>query len=414
MIVGLDDTDSRTQGMCTTYLATLIMEALSKYSEVHECVLYRLNPNAPHKTRGNACLALHLETHDPERVVDDVESYVEEYAVFDDPETNPGAAFYTGSRVPDEVRDYALETVRGVKTRGEAEEVAGKHSIDTVGWKNGRGVIGAVAAIGGRSALEYFGDQTWELIGYRERDRWGEPRDVEPGSFYTADEETYPETWDTVDRSNGVVTAVPNTPGPVLYGLRGSLRGVWRANSFVEARPDHVCVFRTNQGTDMHFLDRKASRVEEMRSYRVEGRVSSPPRNREGGHVFFSVDGLRCAAFEPTKGFRDAVRELRVGDKVIVCGSVKRDTLNVEKLCVESLNTTREKNPVCGCGKSMESAGRGQGYRCRDCGEERGSKAVVEVERDLCRGWYEVPPSARRHLAKPLARSCGDRQPIRD
>ncbi|MDY7081604.1 MAG: tRNA(Ile2) 2-agmatinylcytidine synthetase, partial [Halobacteria archaeon] len=114
---------------------------------------------------------------------------------------------------------------------------------------------------------------------------------------------------------------------------------------------------------------------------------------------------LECAAFEPTKSFRDLVRDLRVGDRIEVCGGFKNGTLNVEKFEVRDLNTTELTNPVCdGCGRTMESAGTNQGYRCRDCGTTAPSKVETSIQRQLDEGWYEVPPSARRHIAKPLVR----------
>ncbi len=56
----------------------------------------------------------------------------------------------------------------------------------------------------------------------------------------------------------------------------------------------------------------------------------------------------------------------------------------------------------------MASAGAGQGYRCRECGTTAPDKAESPLERDLDIGWYEVPPVARRHLAKPLVRGGFD------
>ena len=54
MYLGLDDTDSP-DGMCTTYLAALIAEALEAGGcTVKNMRLIRLNPNVPWKTRGNA------------------------------------------------------------------------------------------------------------------------------------------------------------------------------------------------------------------------------------------------------------------------------------------------------------------------------------------------------------------------
>jgi Predicted DNA-binding protein containing a Zn-ribbon domain len=57
--VGIDDTDSR-NGMCTTYLATLIVEELERRGIrlIDYPRLVRLNPNIPWKTRGNGALAL--------------------------------------------------------------------------------------------------------------------------------------------------------------------------------------------------------------------------------------------------------------------------------------------------------------------------------------------------------------------
>jgi tRNA(Ile2)-agmatinylcytidine synthase len=82
-------------------------------------------------------------------------------------------------------------------------------------------------------------------------------------------------------------------------------------------------------------------------------------------------------------------------------------TLNVEKVNVTALSekTIKISNPVCGgCGKRMQSAGKGQGYRCREC-RTRSKEPVTEKRtRWVALGWYEPPASARRHLSKPLKR----------
>jgi len=405
MIVGIDDTDSATHGMCTTYLAAVVAERVSPFATVEDRLLVRLNPNVKHKTRGNAALALHLETDEPERVEETVFDAVEENAVFDDEKTNPGVAFLDGEPT-DALARYTVETVREYKRRDEARRVASENDVRVRGWKNGRGIVGATAAVGASRA---FDDWTYELLVYRGRDEWGEPRRVSWDSFHEAHEATHPRTWDTVDEKTGEVVAVPNTHGPVVYGLRGTFGGVWEANSHVNAEEaERVAVYRTNQGTDAHLVNARASEVRDGRSYRVEGTVIREPETREGGHVFFEIEDnerLRCAAFEPTGRFRDTVRRLREGDSVVACGSVADGTLKVEKMRVVSLNRTRRVKPTC-CGRRMESAGRGQGYRCRNEGCDETADSLVEesIERELEEGWYEVPPSARRHLAKPLVR----------
>jgi tRNA(Ile2)-agmatinylcytidine synthase len=84
-------------------------------------------------------------------------------------------------------------------------------------------------------------------------------------------------------------------------------------------------------------------------------------------------------------------------------------TLKLEKFAVRELTTTEPATPDCpDCGRSMGSAGAGQGYRCCNCGTSADGTVEVPVERDREPGWYEVPPCARRHVAKPLVRGGFD------
>ncbi len=427
LTVGIDDTDSRTRGMCTTYLAATVAEQLSSYADVYDQVLYRLNPDAPHRTRGNACLALHLDTEEPERVRGTVEDAVERLAVFDDPDTNPGVAYLEGP-APRELALHSIRTVREMVDDEAAIEVARRHEVEVREWGNGRGVIGAVAAVGARRALELYGDETYELLAYRGVDHDGAVREYDPVSFRQAHELTYPDTWDTVD--DGDVVSVPAAEGPVLYGVRGETpEAVWRANSYVESEEvERVAVYRSNQSTDMHLVDaatgvgfgdhEKPSEpleaLRDDRSYLLRGEVAGEADDRRGGHVFLPVDtcfgAVEAAAFEPTKGFRDVVRLLREGDRVTVCGSYSDGTVKLEKLRVDELRQVERVKPRC-CGRKMESAGADQGYRCRECDEAVEALVESSVERELTTGWYEVPAAARRHLAKPLCRGAPDAPP---
>jgi tRNA(Ile2)-agmatinylcytidine synthase len=259
-------------------------------------------------------------------------------------------------------------------------------------------------------------DCTFEHLAYRQKDRWGTPRDVDKESFFEADRETYPETWDTVDLTNRLVVCVPHSADPVLFGIRGeSPEIVNKAAALIRAEPvERFAVYRTNQGTDMHLLPvQKIAEIKDMHSYRLEGTISAVPKTIEGGHVIFAIrdpegEEIDCAAFEPTKNFRSLIRKLVHGDRVILSGSVTSGTLNIEKIEIKALAPLyREENPKCPmCGKHMKSAGKGQGLRCKKCGIQTQSllKIRCKVERDLEQGLYEVPPCARRHLAKPLAR----------
>jgi tRNA(Ile2)-agmatinylcytidine synthase len=111
-------------------------------------------------------------------------------------------------------------------------------------------------------------------------------------------------------------------------------------------------------------------------------------------------------AYEPTKGFRQVVRALVPGDGVEACGSFKGGSLNLEKIgLAEPARALVTIPPECpGCGKRMTSAGHQKGYKCRLCGARAKEGEVQERRREIHAGWYEVPPSARRHLAMPLVR----------
>ncbi|WP_318531548.1 single stranded DNA-binding domain-containing protein [Methanohalophilus profundi] len=118
---------------------------------------------------------------------------------------------------------------------------------------------------------------------------------------------------------------------------------------------------------------------------------------------------MECAAFEPTKNFRELIRKLIPGDHITLHGSVKNKTLNIEKIDVRGLvEKYKNVNPLCPeCEKSMKSAGNGQGYRCRRCKTRADTTIRSKVERGIKTGIYEVPPCARRHLSMPLIRKEG-------
>jgi tRNA(Ile2)-agmatinylcytidine synthase len=413
-IVGLDDTDSRERGMCTTYLATLVAEAIEDAgATVERRLLVRLNPAVEHKTRGNAALALHTDA-DPARAFDLARDLLARYAVVDDDRTSPGlvVADDAPASVPDSVAGFARDAVRDHHDVTDAVELLDAAGYRYEGWDGGRGRVGALAAVG---AYRAFGEWTYEHISYREFDRCGTPREVDADSVFAAAADGYPTVWDTVDREEGQAVCVPGAPGPILHGIRGDDPDAVRevAAGIESERVERAATFLTNQGTDAHLRDGDLGDLRDGRAYRVTGTVATDPETRAGGHVFLSIRdsdaALDCAAFEPTKRFRDRVRALRPGDRVTACGEVSRGTLKLEKFAVRDLVETERAVPECpDCGRSMESAGAGQGYRCRDCDSSRPGKVEVSVERALERGWYEVPPCARRHVAKPLIRGGFD------
>ncbi len=437
MIIGIDDTDSK-NGMCTTYLCAVLVDKLREYGEVSIPRLVRLNPCIPFKTRGNGAVSFEIKVI-PEKegkVKELVKSRVSELSELQDEETNPGVVFIGdtalramsrgGSDKRNEhiskLKNFYETAVRDVLKIEHAYTLLSELHFDYFGLKKKRGLIGALAAasfllVQKREPAYY--DYTYELIAYRRKERWGTSRVIEEKSVWNADEATYPLIWDTVDLANKKLVLAPHSPCPVLFGIRGdSVDAINKAYKLIQAEPaEREMLFVTNQGTDSHLITYEEAKgtLHDHHSYILDGVIKSNPQTIEGGHVLFALtlalaentEGrIECMAYEPTKGFRDIIRQLRIGDEVTVYGSFKNRTINLEKIKLRKLNVEVKSNPKCAkCGKRMESAGRAQGYRCKRCKTYSSEKEVQIVDREIDEGLYEVPPVARRHISKPLIRT---------
>lgn len=409
MFIGIDDTDSE-RGLCTTYLAAVLMERLRPLGQMTSLPkLIRLNPCARYKTRGNAAIAIELVSDRTEEVRDVALECVLELSDFSGMNTNPGLVI--APRQTPQMTAFYQRAVTEILEIKEAKRLLDKEGIWYRGFKKGRGLIGALAATGA-----VLSDYTYELIAYRERARWGTPRYIDAASVWEADALTYPSTWDTVDHHNKGIVFAPHSADPVLFGIRGcDPLAILEALQIIKSEPiERSVLYQTNQGTDAHIREGVLADVRDSESYRLHGLVAEKPQAIAGGHLFFQLqDGtsqINCAAFEPTKNFRDTVKQLISGDELEVYGSVQDGTLNLEKINILHLADDVEMSaPLCPqCQKRMESAGKGQGYRCRRCKTHAEDRVRRLLSRKLETGFYEVPPCARRHLSKPLVRMSGE------
>lgn len=408
-IIGIDDTDSRQYGMCTTFVGHQICKRIQERGgEVHRVLLIRLNPAAKHKTRGNAAVAVHTDM-DVNEAHEIACNEVFPKAEVQDDETNPAVVSAPESSVSDSVAQFTRSAITELLSIAEAESIIESNEFLTSWEGNGRGRIGSLAAIGAWNALDSW---TYEHIFYRREENWGTARDVDKQSVFEAADAGYPGAWDTVDRVENEVVCVPHTPCPILYGIRGddpeTVRKVGteiNSEAIVNSQ-----LFITNQGTDVHLQEAVIANCTNNSAYKIHCKLNTKPETREGGHVYFTVKDetgkMNVIAFEPTKHFREKVRKLVPGDSLIICGEVSDGTLKLEKFAVASLQTEEVTNPTCpDCDRKMSSAGKNQGYRCRDCNTHQQEKATVQIKRELEKGWYEVPPCARRHISMPLIRT---------
>ena len=425
--IGIDDTDS-IKGGCTTWLATEIIAELSEFDLIGPPRLVRLNPNVPWKTRGNAAVALTFGKGVGSKTL--VGEFGKEkiymYTTGRDMEYDKHAmlerisALVMDGSMSDSQPGIVISDVflpEGLYWQGVTNIVTEEILSDAIegaisqGYRGSRGIYGAACSIAwtGSSSKSNGIPHTWELIGYREKEKWGSKRDISVSSVH---EIGHLDGVFSCHDSDGKVAMVPNSPCPVLWGFRGTEHKTLIDNfdNLGPEKPLRWILYKTNQATDDHLRTMEITDISDGDSVWLEVEVSSKPNVIKGGHRFFKVSDsqgamVKCAAFEPSKTFRHAIDSLEVGDILIICGSFKKDTINLEKIRLLELTKrfSKSANPVCDCGRRTHSSGKGMHYRCKICGKKYDRPEMIEITPDLEIGWYEPPASARRHLTTPIS-----------
>lgn len=415
--IGVDDTDSP-EGMCTTYIMNKIIQSIEENGGELDGFpnLVRLNPSCPYKTRGNAALSatFKVETGDEKKYLDVAADIVLKLSEISHPKTNPAVLMFKGKDVPADIVEFSRNAVKKMLNIESALKFIKKYDINGLAINGPRGIVGAMAAIG----YDFPSGYTYEIIAYREKSMWGKPRIVDRESVVKMDMQTRNCTFDNYDYFSNEIKIAPHTPCPVLVGIRSidyeCLEMALKSLKFGENIAGHR-IYKTNQATDDHIIPAKSiDQIEPFTSVAIEATVQSLPITEKGGHTFLYIEKngekLRLAAYEPTKQFRNIIKQLRPGDKVKVYGSYKPmegepETLNLEK--IEVLDIAQYgtfSNPVCPvCGHRMKSDGKEKGYQCPRCGHRMtGPKEFRLENRVISVGFYEVPSRARRHLSKPF------------
>ena len=194
-----------------------------------------------------------------------VKETVETQARIDDENTNPGYVLL--SKRPND--ELYWKTVTKIVTLDEVQSLLQNQHAIFEGYKNSRGLIGATAAISWEPH-----DRTFELITYRPQQRWGTKRQVDALSVQQMDADC-PSTFDNYDVRNHHNRIVPNSPCPILYGIRGNdVDALMIASRQVKSEPvDSWLLFETNQGTDDHLQRKSIAQIKPFESVIIEGSV---------------------------------------------------------------------------------------------------------------------------------------------
>lgn len=428
VLLAFDNTDGP-KGGCTTHLAFHVLLALPELALTGMPRLVRLNPNVPWKTRGNGAVVLPLGVpRGPQTRIGELQGH--EVLAFPDaapvqpapemlervwtvlqrhsqPDALPGVALFAQ---PPPAAAY-WEAVRTFVDPNAAAAALAELGVPHRAAGDQRALIGCLAAAAwpGPAASH-------EFIAYRDSQRWGKPRDIDPRPFLGLDGTGA--TFHTYDPEALRPCCIPHSPDPVLVGLRGRdpealLAAALRTLPVACREPiDGWLLWATNQASGHHVLPLETlAQAPPLATVAIEGTVTSLPTTRQGGHVVVTARDaadapFEAVAFEPTKSFRDRVRALVPGDRVRFVGALAEGAVRLEKFQVLALTPRlRPENPVCRCGKRMRSKGPSTGFKCPACGAflPRDRLRMVEEKAGIAPGWHEVPIIARRHLHRPVA-----------
>ncbi len=395
--IGLDDTD-HLDGGCTTWSMRQMMLELVRSNTliVEEYRLVRLWPFAPYRTRGNAALAVKVNTNGNwDSSINSIHRTFNEIVLdrIDDLGPDSSPVCVVAPKQPESA--FHFRSVRGLvqaeEARAKLQSVSGIAFHSTV--RGDRGVIGAVAAIAWPAK-----NWTWELTAWRSKNMIGSDRMV-PDDAVESMRQQFPSTFLNRDPRQARSIIAPRTPCPVLYGIRStdsddlaSAHQMLQNIEGVERSIDHV-IHRTNQATDDHLIC----------SYM--GTVVSSEDVLRGGHSMREVwDGsqvCRVMAFREGGDVNEMLRRTNPGDVIEWYGLLSPDgSYHLERLRIVDPIPKLANRPSCSCGKTVKSSGSGQDLRCPDCGMTMPRRwiAVKRAEEH----WAQPPPSSRRHLSRPI------------
>lgn len=428
VLLAFDDTDSP-EGGCTTHAVFRVLLAMPGVALGGMPRLVRLNPNWPQKTRGNGAVALPLvEPSGPQVQVGELMGH--ELRAFPDGRPLKAAELHDAGLLGaawDALREQAMPGARPGMVACDEPPHASAYALGVTTYLSPEDATSALGDglrfsgeqadggwVGATAAAAWPGPpSSFEFLAYRQER--GTRRRI--GTTGLAALDASGATFHSHDPVSERSACIPQTPCPVLCGLRGRdperLRSA--AAGYMRSQAQEPIqgwlLWATNQASGDHITPvGSVADAPTFATLRVAGTVQEVPERGPGGHVRVRLeDGAGLAftamAFEPTHAFRDLVQRLAPGDAVTCTGQWSEGTLGLERIDVTGLALRVDRvAPKCACGRGMRSRGVGQGFKCPGCGQRADEKdGRHERTPALDAGTYEVPVLARRHLHRPAA-----------
>ncbi len=347
-----------------------------------------------------------------EELIEELIKKLDKYTVVSK-DTNPALVVYVGKVIPREIKKLSEKALYRMVKIEEAEKIINKSSRITCYFRgNGRGKIGALAAIGNQLVNK---DHTYELLAYRKMENIGKTRRIDLNSVIKINEN--PKTFVNFDPETRRVLITPHGRDPVLFGIRGEApKDVYEAFLKIKTYEeiDRWVIFVTNQGTEEHL--KRRMRINEVKPYDqaiIEGVLQENPLEIRGGHVILKIRDqsgvLTCMVYAESGNMNIISKKFLKGDILRVFGGIKeknnRLMLNVQKIEILKTHEADQFRPICAkCGRKMSSQGKNKGYVCK-CGYH---VPYIDIRASTIR--YIKPklllPPYRsiRHLSKPIKR----------
>ncbi len=414
--LGIDSTDSP-KGGCTTWTFVRVLQKL--YQEDHTITfhgyprLIRLNPNIPHRTRGNAALSVSFSSDsDQAKLFEIVKEIVlrdfEEYSVDDG--KFPGIVILSDNEFKLLKSDLGADFYNS--TLQHLIKIDNSRISDLATIYGKEGIVGALGSI----MADLENDYTHELLAYRKKAKFNTIRKIDIDNLIEV-ADNHSSSFSSYDPVSKRELICPSGPDPIFLGIRGDdPRELidFYDNLEIEEKLDYWMIFISNQGTNQHVM-KMQSKIKLNSVVSTMATVSKDPVEFRGGHVKLElqINGyfIDCMVFEPTKQLRNAARELIEGDRIYIHGAISSNEfgeyISLEYMyIVDQLDKFNKLPPVCeNCNDRMTSAGKLSGYKCKKC-SQRSYKSIREkIDRKLIVGQrVYASHSAQRHLTRPLIR----------